>query len=108
VRENLSEEELTVMDILTRPAPKLTSEERNEVKKVAHLLLAKLRGLPVIGWRQRVTSRAKVRMAIEDALDEGLPLPYDKAEYERKCAAVFEHVYESYQGDGKSVFLEVA
>ena len=47
-------------------------------------------------------------MAIEDALDEGLPLPYDKAEYERKCAAVFEHVYERYQGDGKSVFLEAA
>ncbi|NWF36664.1 type I restriction endonuclease subunit R [Mariprofundus sp. KV] len=108
VRENLSEEELTVMDILTRPAPKLTSEERDEVKKVAHLLLEKLRGLLVIGWRQRVTSRARVRMAIEDALDEGLPVPYDKDEYERKCTAVFEHVYESYQGDGKSVFSEAA
>jgi len=108
VRENLTEEELTVMDILTRPAPKLTGEERDEVKKVAHLLLEKLRGLLVIGWRQRVTSRARVRMAIEDALDEGLPLPYDKGEYERKCAAVFEHIYESYQGDGQSVFSEAA
>ena len=108
VRENLSEEELTVMDILTRPAPKLTSEERDEVKKVAHLLLKKLRGLLVIGWRQRVTSRAKVRMAIEDVLDQGLPVPYGKDEYEIKCSAVFEHVYESYQGDGKSVFSDAA
>jgi type I restriction enzyme R subunit len=108
VRENLSEEELTVMDILTRPAPKLTSEERDEVKKVAHLLLEKLRGLLVIGWRQRVTSRAKVRLAIEDALDEGLPQPYGKDEYESKCTAVFEHIYESYQGDGKSIFSEAA
>jgi len=62
----------------------------------------------VIGWRQRVTSRARVRMAIEDALDEGLPLPYGKDDYERKCAAVFEHIYESYQGDGRSVFSEAA
>jgi len=108
VRENLSEEELTIFDILTRPAPKLQAEERDEVKKVAHLLLEKLRGLLVIGWRQRVTSRARVRMAIEDALDEGLPLPYGKDEYESKCSAVFEHVYESYQGDGRSVYSEAA
>lgn len=108
VRENLSEEELTIFDILTRPAPDLSSDERTEVKKVAHALLEKMRSLLVIGWRQRVTARAKVRMAIEDVLDEGLPLPYGKGEYENKCAAVFEHLYESYQGDGKSVFSEAA
>jgi len=108
VRENLSEEELTIFDILTRPAPKLSTDERAEVKSVAHDLLEKIRGLLVIGWRQRVTSRAKVRLAIEDALDEGLPLPYDKVEYDNKCAAVFEHLYECYQGDGVSVFSEAA
>jgi len=108
VRENLSEEELTIFDILTRPVPNLTTDERNEVKKVAHILLERLRSLLVIGWRQRVTSRAKVRLAIEDALDEGLPKPYGKNEYEKKCASVFEHVYESYQGDGRSVFSEAA
>jgi type I restriction enzyme R subunit len=108
VREHLSEEELTIFDILTRPAPQLSTEEREQVKKVAHALLEKLRGVLVIGWRQRVTSRAKVRMAIEDVLDEGLPLPYGKDDYENKCSAVFEHVYESYQGDGRSVFSEVA
>lgn len=108
VRENLSEEELTIFDILTRPAPSLTSNERDVVKAVAHALLEKIRSLLVIGWRQRVTSRARVRLAIEDVLDEGLPRPYDKDEFEKKCSAIFEHLYESYQGDGKSVFSEAA
>jgi type I restriction enzyme R subunit len=34
VRENMSEEELVIFDILTRPAPELSTEERAEVKKV--------------------------------------------------------------------------
>lgn len=104
VREHLSEEELTILDILTRPGPDLTTEEREEVKKVARQLLEKLRDLLVIGWRQRVSSRAGVRLAIEDALDDGLPRAYSKDLYESKCSAVFEHVYESYQGEGKSVY----
>ena len=104
VREHLSEEELTILDILTRPGPDLTTEEREEVKKVSRQLLEKLRELLVIGWRQRVGSRARVRLAIEDALDDGLPRAYSKDLYETKCTAVFEHVYESYQGEGKSVY----
>jgi len=108
VRENLTEEELTIFDILTRPAPRLSAEEREEVKKVAHVLLDKIRDLLVIGWRKRVSSRARVRLAIEDVLDEGLPKPYGKEEFEKKCAAVFDHLYESYQGDGKSVYSEAA
>jgi len=35
VRERLSDEELVVFDILTRPAPDLAPEERAEVKKIA-------------------------------------------------------------------------
>ena len=106
VRENLSEEELTIFDILTRPGPDLTTEEHDEVKKVARQLLERLNELLVIGWRQRVGSRARVRLAIEDALDEGLPRAYSKDVYQTKCTAVFEHVYESYQGEGKSVYAE--
>jgi len=33
VRESLSEEELVIFDILTRPAPDLTPKERAEVKR---------------------------------------------------------------------------
>jgi type I restriction enzyme R subunit len=104
VRERLSEEELTIFDILTRPGPDLTSDEREEVKKVAKQLLAKLKDLLVLGWRLKVGARAQVRLAIEDALDDGLPRAYSKDLYQTKCTAVFEHVYESYQGEGKSVY----
>ncbi|MEX0805914.1 MAG: type I restriction enzyme endonuclease domain-containing protein [Candidatus Binatia bacterium] len=104
VREHLSEEELTILDILTRPGPDLTTDERDEVKKVARQLLERLKELLAIGWRQRVGSRARIHLAIEDALDEGLPRAYSKDLYESKCSAVFEHVYESYQGEGKSVY----
>lgn len=104
VRENLSEEELTVFDILTRPGPELSTEERNEVKKVTKALLAKLKDLVVIDWRQKAQARAKVRLAIEDALDEGLPPPYTKDLYQRKVGAIFEHVYESYRGEGASIY----
>ena len=43
VREHISEEELVIFDILTRPAPELTTEERAEVKKVARALLLSIR-----------------------------------------------------------------
>ena len=42
VRENMTEEELVIFDILTRPAPELSAEERAEVKKVARELLDRL------------------------------------------------------------------
>ena len=48
VREQLTEDELTVFDILTRPGPDLTTEERNEVKKVARQLLQRLKSALVL------------------------------------------------------------
>jgi type I restriction enzyme, R subunit len=51
VREGLSEEELVVFDILTRPAPELSLKERAEVKKVARELLNKLKGFLELNWR---------------------------------------------------------
>ena len=108
VREHLTEEELTIFDILTRPGPELSGEERDEVKKVAHRLLARLNALLVLGWRQKVQARAGVRLAIEDVLDEGLPPTYTKELYRTKCEALFEHVYESYFGDGGSVYAAAA
>jgi len=107
VREHLKEEELTVFDILTRPGPELSSEEREEVKKVARQLLERLHALLVLGWRQKIQARAKVRITIEDTLDEGLPRAYTKELYAKKTEALFEHVYEAYAGDGRSIFEAV-
>ena len=46
---------------------------RNEIKKVAQVLLERLKTVLTLGWRKRVDVRARVRLAIEDILDEGLP-----------------------------------
>lgn len=96
VREQLSEAELTVFDLLTRPGPDLSDEERDEVKKVARLLLKRVRHALVIDWRQKAQARAQVRIAIEDELDEGLPRAYSPELYQQKCSIVFEHVFESF------------
>jgi type I restriction enzyme R subunit len=96
VREHMSEEELVIFDILTRPAPELSSAERGEVKKAARELLTRLKALLVLNWRQKAAARSKLKLAIEDTLDCGLPRAYSPDLYQQKCAAVFEHVYESY------------
>ena len=102
VREGLSEEELVMFDILTRPAPELTSQERAEVKKMARELLDRVKALLVLNWRQKSTARSQIKMTIEDALDTGLPRAYTPEIYRQKCSAVFEHVYESYpERDGR-------
>jgi type I restriction enzyme R subunit len=95
VRENLNEEELVIFDILTRPAPELSSAERDEVKKVAKALLARLNQLLVLNWRQKSAARSTLKLAIEDTLDT-LPAAYDRPLFAQKCSALFEHVYESY------------
>jgi len=108
VREHLSEEQLTIFDILTRPGPELSTAEREEVKKVARQLLERLHELLVLGWRQKIQARARVRLEIENVLDDGLPRAYSKELYESKCDSLFEHVFESYQGEQRSVFTQVA
>jgi type I restriction enzyme R subunit len=108
VRENLSEEELAVFDILTRPGPELGPEERDEVKKVAHLLLERVKTVLTLDWRKRAEARAKVRIAIEDVLDDGLPRAYTPELYRGKCNTLFEHIYENYAGQGASVYARSA
>ena len=100
VRENLGEDELTVFDLLTRPGPELSADERDEVKKVAKVLLDRVKAVLVLDWRRRNDARAKVRIAIEDALDDGLPRAYTPEVFQQKCATLFEHVFESYGGAG--------
>jgi len=75
--------------------PKLGPEERAEVRKVARESLERLKALLVLNWRQKAAARSQLKLAIEDALDAGLPRAYTPDLYTHKCSAVFEHVYES-------------
>ena len=105
VRENMSEEELVIFDILTRPAPELSPEERAEVKKVARELLAKLKELIVINWRQKSMARSRLKLHIEDVLDKGLPRVYSPELYKQKCTVVFQHFYENYSDKDASTYV---
>lgn len=104
VRENMTEEELVIFDILTRPAPELSTEERAELKKVSRELLHKIKQLLVINWRQKSTARSQLKLAIEDTLDTGLPGAFSRDLFQLKCSAVFEHFYESYAESGISIY----
>ena len=105
VRENISDEELVVFDILTRPAPELSAEERAEVKKVAKVLLEKLRNLLDLDWRGRTNARSRVQLAIEDSLDAGLPSKYSKELFDQKVVKLFDHFYEKYPDSLHNVYV---
>jgi type I restriction enzyme R subunit len=95
VREGITEEELVIFDILTRPAPELSAEERSLVKKVAGQMLDKVKGLLVNNWRAKQQARAGILLCIEDELDH-LPDAYTAEVFREKCSAVFQHVYQAY------------
>jgi type I restriction enzyme R subunit len=102
--EKLSEEQLAVFDLLTKPDMELTAKEKDEVKKVARELLSKLRREKIVlDWRKRQQSRAAVRLSIEEIL-EGLPEVYTQELYEKKCDLVYQHVYDSYYGPGQNLY----
>ena len=104
VVENLTEEELAVFDILSKPTPELTASEREQVKQIARKLLQTLKESKlVLDWKKRFSTHAAVRVTVAEILDE-LPRVYTPELYEQKAEAVFMHVFESYDGEGKSVY----
>jgi len=102
LREGLSEEELAIFDLLCSEVT-LSEKERNEIKRIAHDLLEKLRALLVIDWRKKQRTKARVDSLIKDMLDE-LPEQYDDALWAKTCERVYLHVYDKYAGEGVSVY----
>lgn len=105
VSEGLSEEELAVFDLITKPEMKLTKKEEGQVKSIARELLETLkREKLVLDWRKTQATRAAVRVTVEDKLDE-LPRVFTREIYTQKCNAVYQHIFESYYGEGRSVYV---
>jgi type I restriction enzyme R subunit len=105
IAESLSEEELAIFDLLTKPDPALTRAEEQEVKKVARDLLATLKHEKlVLDWRKRQQSKAAVWVAIEEFLDKLPAAPYTVDVYRSKCNAVYQHVYDAYQDAEHSIY----
>jgi len=98
VREGLTEEELTIFDILTRPQPKLTKAQVTQVKKIARKLLTKLkRDKFILDWRLRENAKADVREAIREQLDL-LPEVYDRKLWDEKVERTYQFVFENFSG----------
>lgn len=95
IREELgSEQELAVFDLLTRPDMNLSKKEIKQVKAIARELLATLKTEKiVIDWKKKQETRAKVKLAIADALDE-LPQVYERQVFQQKCDSVYNYVYD--------------
>ena len=105
IRENLSEEELAMFDILLQSAPDLTGAERAKVKQSAKELVERIKQLLVINWQQKATARAQLKLLIEDALDIGLPRAYTPELYKQKCDAVFAHIEQAYPERDQSIYV---
>lgn len=105
--EEFSEEELAVFDLLTQREPHLTIPERDEVKAAVRKLLGTLKQEKlVLDWRKRTQSKAEVKETVNNILDDELPQPYTPDLFNRKSEAVYQHIYESYYGEGKSIYAE--
>ncbi len=105
--EEFSEEELAVFDLLTRHEPHLTVPERDEVKTAVRRLLERLKQEKlVLDWRKWTQSKAEVKETVSNILDDELPQPYTHELFNQKSEAVYQHIYDSYYGEGKSIYTQ--
>jgi type I restriction enzyme R subunit len=109
VTEDMTEEELAIFDLLTKPDPVLDDSQREIVKASAKRLLAHMHDKLVLDWRRKVATMASVRTEIRDVLDADLPAdPYPPELFDAKVQAVFDHVVTAYGDDETSVYESVA
>ncbi|MBP7795237.1 MAG: type I restriction endonuclease subunit R [Elusimicrobiales bacterium] len=103
--ENLSEEELAVYDLLVANTQiQMEKKDILAVKKIAQDLLEKLKSEKlVLDWRKKQQARASVKVCISEMLEKLPPIFTDEV-YNQKCDLVYQHIYESYYGSGKSVY----
>ena len=103
--ENLSEEELAILDILTKPDPKLSKKEFETVKAAAQKLIKVIKKEKlVLDWRKKQSTRAKVKEAIETICDETLPEIYDKELFQEKCNYLYNHFYDHYNNYKDNIY----
>jgi type I restriction enzyme R subunit len=96
VKENLSEDELAIFDLLIKD--NLNPDEVATIKGATHELLVNLKPLLVPHWRDFETNRAGVKIAISDLLFTKLPEPtYTEKECELKGFEIYNFVFENYQ-----------
>ncbi len=97
IREDLSEDELELFDLLKKP--KMTQAENQKVRLAAKALFHRLRdGKPKVlvqDWFKDKQTRERVRSTMENVLDGELPKTYDRAVFTEKCNKVFQVIFDA-------------
>ena len=89
---------------MTQIMQKLGRKEKAAVKEVARELLDTLKAERlVLDWRKRQQTRAEVQVTIRDTLYK-LPDTYSDELFHQKFQLIYQHVYDSYYGAGKSIY----
>jgi len=101
ISKGLTEEELAIFDLLINPD--ITEEEEQQVKGVAKQLLIDLQEKLSFEWNQKQDTRDRVKELIYETL-LCLPERYSDDLYDQMCEVVYRHIYESYYGNGQSVY----
>ena len=104
VKEGVTEEELAIFDLLTKPEPDLTRPQATQVKTAAKQLLDHIADKLVLDWKRKQKTRAAVKLAVSKTLDAQLPDIYDPELFDQKVDAIYEHIYTSYHNNGESVY----
>lgn len=101
-KEQLSEEELAVFDMLNK-GKKITDKEKSEVKDAAKNLLKKLQEneFKVDNWTEKSQTKAAVRKAINDYLYSKLPYPtYEDGDIAVKTEVLYNFFESQYRDYG--------
>jgi type I restriction enzyme R subunit len=98
IKENLSEEELALFDIVVNHEKiNLKESDRKKIKNGISQLLETLQSEKlVLDWCKQQKQIAQVKVSIEKELDNVLPTVYDRSLFTRTCDEVFDHVYQNY------------
>jgi len=96
IKEELSEEELEIFDLLRKE--KLTKEEEKRVKLAAKMLyetlINKRSELFIVGWQNDPQPKEKVKSEIINVLNSFLPESYERDIFTLKSNVVFEHIVD--------------
>jgi len=87
---------------------KLTKKDEQQVKNVARAMLQTLKKEKlVLDWRKKQQSRAAVRLCIEQMVEQLPTPPFTPNLYQEMSDATYQHIYEAYFGEGKSIYEHV-
>ena len=103
-RQDMTEEQLAIFDLLTQPDPVLTNEELENVKAGAKDLLERLHEVIVQDWHRKAEVVSDVDSTIRRVLDQSLPSPYTADIFHSKVRLVFDHVLTAYGDNGESAY----